>query len=53
MNKCDFCWHRLDHGLEPACVRVCPTGALSFGAQEEITRKQADRASIKILASLS
>jgi Fe-S-cluster-containing dehydrogenase component len=53
MNKCDFCRDRLDHGLEPACVRVCPTGALGFGALEEITHKQADRASQKILASLA
>lgn len=28
--KCDGCAVRVAHGLEPACVRACNTGALSF-----------------------
>ena len=27
-NKCNFCNHRVEVGLEPACVIVCPTHAI-------------------------
>ena len=27
-NKCNFCNHRIDQGLEPSCVVVCPTHAI-------------------------
>ncbi len=30
-EKCNFCTHRLDVGLEPACVVVCPTQAIVVG----------------------
>ena len=29
-NLCDGCKDRVSHGLEPACIRVCPAKALSF-----------------------
>jgi len=30
-EKCNLCAHRLDVGLEPACVTVCPTEAILVG----------------------
>jgi Fe-S-cluster-containing dehydrogenase component/formate-dependent nitrite reductase membrane component NrfD len=30
-EKCNMCAHRLDLGLEPACVTVCPTEAILVG----------------------
>ncbi len=43
--KCHFCAHRLDVGLEPACVVVCPEHAILAGdlndPASEISRKLA------------
>lgn len=30
-DKCDFCTHRTEVGLDPACAAACPTEALRFG----------------------
>jgi Fe-S-cluster-containing dehydrogenase component len=31
IGKCTLCVHRIDKGLEPACVAACPTRAIHFG----------------------
>ena len=37
-QKCTFCAHLLDDGwTEPRCVDACPTGAFTFGEEEELT----------------
>ena len=33
--KCNFCAHRIDQGLEPACVVVCPTESIWVGDIED------------------
>ncbi len=52
MSKCDFCHARMDFGMEPACVSVCPTNALGFGNIEELTKTVKERAAVTILSSL-
>ncbi len=33
-GKCDFCYDRVSNGLEPACAKACPTGAIKFGERD-------------------
>jgi formate dehydrogenase iron-sulfur subunit len=35
--KCTLCSDRVAVGLEPACIKSCPTGALVFGTKEDMT----------------
>jgi len=39
MQKCTFCWDRLDKGLKPSCVASCPQRAIDFGTAEEIATR--------------
>lgn len=34
--KCSLCSDRVTVGLEPACVKACPTGAIRFGTKEDM-----------------
>jgi formate dehydrogenase iron-sulfur subunit len=34
--KCTLCSDRVSVGLEPACIKACPTQALSFGTKDEL-----------------
>ncbi|HTY40868.1 MAG TPA: formate dehydrogenase subunit beta [Thermoanaerobaculia bacterium] len=36
MSKCTLCVDRVSVGLEPACVKSCPTGCLHFGTKEDM-----------------
>jgi Fe-S-cluster-containing dehydrogenase component/formate-dependent nitrite reductase membrane component NrfD len=38
-EKCNFCAHRIDMGLEPACAVVCPTEAILVGDLTDSTSK--------------
>ncbi|MBX6764166.1 MAG: polysulfide reductase NrfD [Rubrobacteraceae bacterium] len=35
--KCNYCAHRVDMGLEPACVNVCPEHAIISGDMDDPT----------------
>ena len=34
--KCTLCSDRVYHGLEPACVKSCPTSAIMFGTKDQM-----------------
>jgi formate dehydrogenase iron-sulfur subunit len=36
MAKCTLCVDRVDSGLEPACIKACPTGCLQFGTKDDM-----------------
>jgi formate dehydrogenase iron-sulfur subunit len=41
--KCTLCSDRVSVGLEPACVKTCPTGAIVFGSKEDMTHHAEER----------
>ncbi|HEV2764767.1 MAG TPA: 4Fe-4S dicluster domain-containing protein, partial [Pyrinomonadaceae bacterium] len=41
-EKCNFCAHRIDMGLEPACVVVCPVEAILVGDLNDESSKVAN-----------
>jgi formate dehydrogenase beta subunit len=36
MAKCTLCVDRVSVGLEPACIKACPTGCLQFGTKDDM-----------------
>ena len=43
MSKCTMCNERIHAGMLPACVKVCPTGAMSFGDREDMLKLAEER----------
>ena len=41
--KCSLCSDRVSVGMEPACVKTCPTGAIVFGSKEDMKEHAAER----------
>ena len=41
--KCSLCSDRVGVGLEPACAKSCPTGAIRFGSKEDMLEFGAGR----------
>ncbi|MET0350891.1 MAG: formate dehydrogenase subunit beta [Rhizobacter sp.] len=41
--KCTLCSDRVSVGLEPACVKACPTGAIHFGSKVDMLDYGAER----------
>ena len=52
MRKCDGCAVRVQNGLLPACVKVCPYDALKLVTEEEYGKLHAGR-SVRALAALA
>jgi Fe-S-cluster-containing dehydrogenase component len=50
--KCDYCRHRIDNGLLPACVSGCTTNALRWVSPEEASRLKRERHAKEIASNL-
>ena len=53
MIKCDGCVTRIQHGLEPACVRVCSFNALSLQDEKEQKKRKLAASLNKIVDMIS
>lgn len=42
--KCTLCSDRVGQGLEPACIKACPTGCLHFGTKDDMKMLAENRA---------
>lgn len=42
MQKCKYCWERIEDGNSPVCVSACPVRALDYGDIYDLQRKYPD-----------
>jgi Fe-S-cluster-containing dehydrogenase component len=56
VQKCDFCTHRLEKGLQPACIAGCPAKARYFGDLDdplsEVSHLIRERRGVQLQAEL-
>lgn len=45
-RKCKMCLDRVAEGLEPACAKACPTGAVMFGSRKGMLSLARQRAAV-------
>ena len=50
--KCDYCRHRVDQGLEPACVTGCTTKALNWVTPEKASLEKREQFAQEISENL-
>ncbi len=43
LRKCTMCFERITNNQIPACVKVCPTGAMAFGERGKMLEKAKNR----------
>jgi formate dehydrogenase iron-sulfur subunit len=41
--KCTMCFDRISNGMEPACVKACPTGTMNFGNRGDMLAMAKER----------
>ena len=44
--KCHGCYDRVENGLKPSCVNVCPTEAMFSGTKEDVLKEAYSRAKL-------
>jgi formate dehydrogenase iron-sulfur subunit len=43
ITKCHLCFDRIANDMQPACTKVCPTGALKYGDRAELIKEAKEK----------